>query len=368
MSRGAAYPHRLIKEIYDQPEAVRECIYRERERVGEVVSLVAGRFARLYVCGAGGAGAAAIAGSYFFHTLNLIPAMYLPSSEFAYYPPPLDESSLLVAISLSGETADTLAAVRKAKSLKACVIGVTNTPGSTLAKESDHVILTHAGREMARVTTKTYTTQLAALYLLAVTLGRETEALTQQAADELLQELERMPDVMSQTVHKCHNELKEKDIASSFAKKEYAYVIGRGPNYSVAVKSALMLKEGVFICAEGIAGGEVIHGLIVLVRQGLPIIGIVAKGEAYSLMVKNLRDVKRFGAYVLAIGEDEALETVADQVLKIPADVPEILSPLVTAIPPQLLVYKIALKKGIDPDKPVHVPKSRTAETLFDTG
>jgi glutamine---fructose-6-phosphate transaminase (isomerizing) len=282
------------------------------------------------------------------------------ASEFRYRNPIINNRTLMIVVSQSGETADTLAALRLAKNEGARVIAVTNVVGSSVARDADDIFYTWAGPEIAVASTKAYVTQLIAMYTIALYLGRLNGNVTIEAYRAIRDELLSIPD-------KVETVLEYKEVVQKFASKNYMhkdiYYIGRGLDNAVALEGALKLKEISYIHADAYAAGELKHGPIALIDKGVPVIALATQDELFDKMVSNIREVATRGAKVIGIactGNNE-IENVSEQVVYIPKTLP-ILTPILSVIPLQLLSYYTAVEKGCDVDKPRNLAKSVTVE------
>ncbi|HJZ86811.1 MAG TPA: isomerizing glutamine--fructose-6-phosphate transaminase, partial [Polyangia bacterium] len=282
------------------------------------------------------------------------------ASEFRYRDPILGAGDLLVAISQSGETADTLAAVKEAKQRGARVLGVVNVLGSSIARVADWALYTHAGPEIGVASTKAFTTQLAVMALLAIHLGRRSGALDPEAADRLLTELVMIPHKMVEVLGAASQ---VQVLARRYGGARDFLFLGRGTNYPIALEGALKLKEISYIHAEGYAAGEMKHGPIALVDEHMPIVVIAPRGPGYEKVLSNLTEVKARDGKVIALATrgDGEIGGLADEVILVP-DTPPCLQPLLTVLPLQLLAYHVADFKGTDVDQPRNLAKSVTVE------
>lgn len=293
-----------------------------------------------------------------------IPVEVELAHEFRYRDPVLNERTLVVAISQSGETMDTLMAVRYAKEHGARVLGIINTYGSTIAREADAVLYTHAGPEIAVASTKAFTAQITACYLLGLYLSELKGLKSVSEISGYLAELEEMPGRIEQVLE-SNDEVKA--LAARMKDVESVIFLGRHVGYPIALEGALKLKEIAYVHAEGFAAGELKHGPIALVEEGLPIFFIVPtprRAELHAKVVSNIAEVQARGAYVIAIAEegDTAVEEIAKQVIHVPADTPTLMMPLVTVVPLQMFACALATEKGYDVDKPRNLAKSVTVE------
>ncbi len=363
LERGG-YPHFMLKEIHEQPEAVAKTLTLERDRLFEIAEeLVKGDYSRLCMVACGTSYHAGLGGKYATEMIARFPVDVQIASEFRYVTKNLiDENTLVLAISQSGETADTLAAVREAKERGATTIALTNVVGSTITREVDHVIYTHAGFEKAVAATKTYTAQLAALYLLAVELGRHMGEITDSEAEEYLRELESVPEKLEKILSwEMERELAV--MSGRYKEKPNWFFIGRGPGYPTAMEGALKLKEITYQHAEAYPAGELKHGPLALIEEGVPVVAVVQPGGVYEKMLANVEEVKARGATVISVADesDDIVEEHSDHVIRVPS-ITEEFSPIVYTVPLQVLAYYMSVARGIDPDYPRNLAKSVTVE------
>ena len=360
------YPHFMLKEINEQPAAITATVSPRVEdgmpdlRIPELTDerLRSIRTVHLVACGtamhAGMVGKAAI------ETLARVPAEVDIASEFRYRDPLVDGNSLTIVISQSGETSDTLAALREAKRLGSRTLAVTNVVGSSIAREADQVVYTYAGPEIAVASTKAYTTQLLAMLMLAIYVGRLRGSMSAEREQELVQGLTFVPE----QIHKMLENVDQiKVFAREYGSSEDAFFLGRSLDYAVALEGALKLKEISYIHAEAYAAGELKHGTLALIVSGVPVIVLATQMDVYDKTVSNLQEVKAREAVVIAIGfeGDTSLEKYADHVIYIPRT-DKYLAPLMAVLPLQLLAYYAALTRGCDVDKPRNLAKSVTVE------
>ncbi|MEM2282771.1 MAG: glutamine--fructose-6-phosphate transaminase (isomerizing) [Candidatus Hadarchaeales archaeon] len=358
MAEKGGYPHFTLKEIYEQPDAVRETLRakaRELERLGRLIS----RAKHIYLVGCGTSYHAGLVGKYVLSRLAGISVEAVISSEFQESCR-ADEGSLIFAITQSGETADTLKAVRIAKAAGARVACLTNVVGSSITRESDLVCYTHAGPEVSVVATKTFSAQVTYLSLLSIHLAQNEGRLSRKETASLRSELFRIPDILRKSFPRVEPVVKR--LAKKYCQSQHFYLIGRGIGYPVAMEGALKIKEISYIHAEAMPGGELKHGTLALIEKGTPVIAIVPRGEARSRMVGNIEEIKARGATILALAEegDEVKEHVDELIPMQP--VREILSPLPYILPLQLLAYYMSVERGHDPDRPRALAKSVTVE------
>ena len=366
MAEKAGYRHFMLKEINEQPEAVdrtiRAHVVGDTLRLPEA-NLTAARAAliqRVVLLSCGTSYHAALIGRSMIERLAGLTTEVDLASEFRYRDAILDPGTLVVAVSQSGETADTLGAVHAAAERGARTLGITNVVGSALARETHGVIYTHAGPEIGVASTKTFSATVAALYLLAVALGRDRGYLHAQDAQKRLEELSEMPLLMSETLA-LHEQVGP--IAREIAPHTNLLYLGRGPQHAVALEGALKLKEISYIHAEGYAAGEMKHGPIALIDERMPVVVLTPRDASYDRMVGNVEEIKARGGRVIAVchrGDVEMTNRVS-RVLEVPA-APDLLMPLLTSIPLQLLAYEVALLRGTDVDQPRNLAKSVTVE------
>jgi glucosamine--fructose-6-phosphate aminotransferase (isomerizing) len=360
----AGYPHFMLKEIYEQPHAVTDTL---RGRLlpdshdavldDQEVTPLPGR---VVIIACGTSYHAGLVGKFLVENIARIPCEVDLASEFRYREPVVGSRDLVVGISQSGETADTLAAVKEARARRARTFAICNVVDSAIPRISDLVLYTHAGPEIGVASTKCFTAQLAALALLAIHLGRRNGALAGVAATELVGELLNIPHKMSETLKDC-GDLKE--LARKYKNARDFLFLGRGTNYPIALEGALKLKEISYIHAEGYAAGEMKHGPIALIGYGLPVVIIVPQGKGYEKVLSNLAEVRAREGHVIAVATkgDTAILQHCEDVLWVP-DAPSLLQPLLTVLPLQMLAYAVALARGNDVDQPRNLAKSVTVE------
>jgi glucosamine--fructose-6-phosphate aminotransferase (isomerizing) len=368
MAEKGGYKHFMLKEIFEQPRAVIDTIRgRLVEEQGDVafenVKLdrsVLKEIRRIFLIACGTSFHAALVGKFLIEGLSRIPVEADIGSEFRYRNPVVGEGDLLVAISQSGETADTLAAMREAKRRGARTLAICNVVESSLARDADGVIYSHAGPEIGVASTKTFATQLTILFLLAVRIGREMGALSAKDGARLIKELVRIPHLMEET-------LKDSKAVAQIARKylharDFLY-LGRGINYPIALEGALKLKEISYVHAEGYPAGEMKHGPIALIDREMPVVVLATQNEVYDKVLSNIEEVRAREGKVIALASpsDEAILGKADDVITIPETLPS-LTPILLTIPLQLLAYYMADFKGTDVDQPRNLAKSVTVE------
>jgi len=362
------YEHFMLKEIYEAAEVIKNTTRgrliadKGLVKLGglEVVLSQIKDLDRLVIVGCGSAYYAAMAGRYMLEEYAGIPVEVELGSEYRYKKNLLTGKSAVVAVTQSGETADTLASIRKAKAAGLLTLGIVNTVGSTIARETDAGVYNHAGPEIAVASTKAFLSQLTVFVLLTVMIGRDNGTLSQPEAIEILRELEGLPNVID-------NYLQDVSAIDVVAKKyidyQHAMFIGRKFHTSIAYEGSLKLKEVTYIHAEAYAGGELKHGSIALLDKQFPVIAIVPQDDVYEKMISNIEEAKARSAPVLAIASegDTQVQAVADDVLYIPKVHP-LLQPIITTIPLQLLAYKVGVAKCLNVDRPRNLAKSVTVE------
>ncbi|CAN5893953.1 glutamine--fructose-6-phosphate transaminase (isomerizing) [soil metagenome] len=360
------YPHFMLKEIHEQPGALHETLLG-RSRDGRIVldeqRLDDDDFRHLdkvYVVACGTSYHAGMVAKYALEHWARVPVEVEIASEFRYRDPILTPHTLVVAISQSGETADTLAAAAHARAQRARVVAISNVVGSSLAREADAVLYTRAGPEIAVASTKAFTTQILALEVLALFLAQLRRAMLPDEWRDQLQRMEALPDLMQQVFGQ---EAAIQQLASTIANARYVMFIGRQVGLPIALEGALKLKEISYLHAEGFPAGEMKHGPIALIEQGGPVIALATAGHVRGKIVSNIAEVKARGAMVVAIATegDTEIKAYADHVIYVP-EVHELLYPMLTVVPLQLLAYFIATELGCDVDQPRNLAKTVTVE------
>jgi glucosamine--fructose-6-phosphate aminotransferase (isomerizing) len=364
----SGYPHFMLKEIHEQPQTILDTMRgRYSYETGEAdlpdIGLTVDQFAavgRIWIAACGTSWHAGLVGKYLLEELARIPVQVDIASEFRYRNPLVEKQDLFVAISQSGETADTLAAVREAKQKGARVVSIVNVVGSTLARESDGVLYTHCGPEIGVASTKAFTAQLTALYLLALHCARARNVMTVADGKAWLDRLVQLPALVERVLGR---EAEIVAIAKRYYKKRNFLFLGRGINYPIALEGSLKLKETSYIHAEGYPAGEMKHGPIAMIDKDMPIVMLAPRDRLYEKTVSNLMEVKARRAPVIAfVAEGERdLGKVADAVFTVP-DTHPMMSPILFTIPLQLLAYHIAVLRGADVDQPRNLAKSVTVE------
>ncbi len=364
----SGYEHFMLKEINEQPKALVDTI---RPRVsGDEIKLDDIVFDKRYlesleridIIGCGSAYHAGIVGKSFIERHCRIPVTCVLASEYVYSQPIVSERTLTFIISQSGETADTLSALRLAKSLGSRTIAVVNVVHSAIAREADGVLYTHAGPEIAVATTKGYTTQVAALYLIGLKIADTLGTVTSKRYNELLAAIESIPDKTAEILRK-EEVSKIKNYADKFGEHKCVFFIGRGTDYAASLEGALKLKEISYIHAEAYAAGELKHGTISLIEDGTLTLALVTQSALYHKMESNIKSVKSRGGTVLAIAsrKNSSIISCSDAMLNIP-DCDDDVSPVLTAVILQIFAYYVALNRNCDIDKPRNLAKSVTVE------
>lgn len=366
ISKGR-YPHFMRKEVFEQPKILQANIERLFKNDGIVLGpefLLYPDFIeqidRIVIQACGTSYHAGIVGKYYFEKFSRIPVTVEISSELRTSEFLFEDNTLMVAISQSGETADTIAALRKAHTRGIKTLGVLNVHRSSIAREADSTIYIHAGPEIGVASTKAYTTQILTLLALAFYFGRVRQAIPNDRLREVQNDLRRLPEQVKDIL-KLDRQVREVATRLTFA-RDFIF-LGRGINYPSALEGALKLKEIAYVHATGYPAGEMKHGPISLVDEKVPVIGIVPKDSVYEKMIANLAEAKARKGKIVAIGTegDKELKEIADEVFSIP-ETPEYLSPILVAPPLQLLAYHIAVLRGCDVDKPRNLAKSVTVE------
>ena len=361
------YAHYMLKEIHEQPEAARKTAAPRLDVPEEnwlpIRPEEAKRLKKITIVACGTAYHAGIYGQYAIEKLARIPVEAAIASEYRYRDPIIGEDELFIAVSQSGETADTLAALREAKRQGAHVIALCNVVGSTIAREAgeENTLYTYAGPEIAVASTKAYTTQAELLFLIGMALGKMRGHLTAEQAEALAAEVRALPGKM-ETALKTEPQLQR--IASTASQKKHVFFVGRGMDYALSMEAALKLKEVSYIFSEAYAAGELKHGPIALLQEGRLVVATITQPQLIDKTMSNLMEVKARGARILAICREslrEKVEPEVDELILIP-DADELLCPLLAAIPLQLFAYCMAVQRGCDVDKPRNLAKSVTVE------
>ena len=358
----------MLKEIHEQPRAIRDTLAGKLDLNEMKVTLpevkltpeFVKELSKVHIVACGTAYHAGLVGKYLIEKLARIPVEVDVASEFRYRNPIVAKDSLTIIISQSGETADTLAAMREAKNLGSRILAITNVVGSSVAREAEDLILTLAGPEIAVASTKAYTTQLLSVSLFAIYLAQHRGTISDNHRLALVQALQNMPNQIEKVLN---TETKIKDFADDFKGCEDIFFIGRGLDYAVSQEGALKLKEISYIHAEAYAAGELKHGTLALIIEGVPVFALVTQGDLYDKMISNIKEVKARDATVVAVANagDHETEKSVDYVLHIPLT-HSMLTPILSVVPLQLFAYYAAKARNCDVDKPRNLAKSVTVE------
>lgn len=363
------YSHFMLKEIYEQGKAIKDTlrgrITKDKKSIYfsdlNISSADLKNVKEIFIVACGTAYYAGYTGKYFIEEIVKIPVEIDIASEFRYRNVPVDNSSLVLAISQSGETADTLASVREAKRKGAKILSICNVVGSSLSRESDGVIYTYAGPEICVASTKAYTSQIVTIYLFALYFAEVLNRLSLEEMSDYLQELWKIPSLVEKILKDTSEPMKR--YAEELSGARSVLYLGRNINFPNALEGALKLKEISYIHAEGYAAGEMKHGPIALIDEGLPVVCLAPKSKTYEKIISNIQEVKarRGKVFAVATEGDEGIKKYCDEVIYIP-EINELFSPVLTVIPLQLLAYYTALKRNCDIDQPRNLAKSVTVE------
>ena len=362
------YEHFMLKEIHEQPKAVRDTMSPRIAKDNSAIVMdelkwnkeYLESFNKIYIVACGTAYHAGLVGKYYIEKLVRVPVEVDVASEFRYREPIIDDRTLTIVVSQSGETSDTLAALKESKRLGAKTLAVTNVVGSSIAREADQVIYTWAGPEIAVASTKAYTTQLITMFMLAAYMAGIKGTQTPERIRGLIGKLRDIPAQVSEILEDVEP---IKTFAKQYGFNEDVFFIGRSLDYDVVLEGALKLKEISYIHAEAYAAGELKHGTLALIVEGIPVIALATQKSVYEKTMSNIKEVKARDAVVIGIaaqGDDE-MEKYVDHVIKVP-ETDELLIPILTVIPLQLLAYYAAITRGCDVDKPRNLAQSVTVE------
>jgi glucosamine--fructose-6-phosphate aminotransferase (isomerizing) len=350
------FSHFMLKEIYEQPKAISDTLIGRLS--GLDLKIKFKKIDKIVIIACGTAFNAGLVGKYAIEKWGNIPVDVELASEYRYREPSLNEKTLVIPISQSGETMDTLMALRYAKSKGAKILSVCNTNGSTIARESDSVLYTHAGPEIAVASTKAFATQLVAMYLIGLEIGRKLNSLTKKEIEVICEELSQLPARVEQILETVEP---LRETTRKFKSAESILFLGRHVGYPTALEGALKLKELAYMHAEGFAGGELKHGPIALIDKGTPVIAIMPSQDSVlaEKMSSNIQEVKARGAVVIVISEYEF--SGADHLIRIPK-VTQLMQPVLAVVPLQVIAYEMAVVRGNDVDQPRNLAKSVTVE------
>lgn len=365
-AQKGGYPFFMLKEIYEQPDAIRNTI---APRINQELSdftedgiddAIFKDCKRISIVACGTAMHAGMVGKHLIEKKLRIPVHVDCASEFRYKDPIIDEETLTIVLSQSGETIDTLEALKLAKNRGSKVLSIVNVKGSTIARESDYVLYTHAGPEIAVASTKAYTVQVAAMYLIACRIGLVKGLITEHDAKRFMTKLTNASNIVEETL-KCADDIKR--VADHIKFATDTFYIGRGLDYTMSLEAALKLKEISYVHAEAYAAGELKHGTIALISENVPVIALATQEDVYAKVISNIREVKARGAYVVLVSMDEEVNdpSICDQHIRLPKMDSEFTS-FATAVVLQLVAYYTSEAKGLDVDKPRNLAKSVTVE------
>lgn len=359
------YPHFMLKEIFEQPQAVKETfnkrVHNNKADFSDVLNYEdIKNIDKIYIVACGTAYHAGLQGQFALQKIAKLNSIADIASEFRYNDPFIDNKTMVIFVSQSGETSDTLAALKEAKKKGALTVAITNVVGSTISREADKVIYTMAGPEIAVASTKAYTTQVTIFYLLALYIAELKKSISEKEYKEYISEIKNMPEKIQAILDNCE---KIKPSAEYFKDKTSGFYIGRGLDYKIAVEGSLKIKEVSYIHTEAFASGELKHGTIALIEDNIPVVVIATQKSLIDKSVSNIKEVKARGAHIITIGfeDNENLKNVSDNFIGIP-ECNDMFSGFLSIIPLQLLAYYTSFAKGIDVDKPRNLAKSVTVE------
>lgn len=364
----SGFPHFMLKEIFEQPRSIKDSM-RGRVNIAKEIVALGGiidyeekflNAKRIIIIACGTSWHAGLVGEYLFEDLARIPVEVEYASEFRYRNPVIYENDIIIAISQSGETADTLAAIELAKAKGATIIGICNVVGSSIARATHAGSYTHAGPEIGVASTKAFTAQVTVLTLMALTTAQKKGSISRSRLNEIITELENIPDKVD-SILKLNDKIKS--LAEKFKDSKNFLYLGRGYNFPVALEGALKLKEISYIHAEGYPAAEMKHGPIALIDEKMPVVVIATKKGTYEKVISNIQEVKaRKGIIIAIVTEgDTTVKNLADHIIEIP-ETEEMMVPLLATIPLQLLAYHIAVLRGCNVDQPRNLAKSVTVE------
>ena len=350
------FTHFMLKEIYEQPKAISDTLIGRLD--GLNLKLRFKKFEKIVIIACGTAYNAGLVGKYAIEKWGQIPVDVELASEYRYREPSLDKKTLVIPISQSGETMDTLMALRYAKSKGATIFSVCNTNGSTIGRESDAVLYTHAGPEIAVASTKAFATQLIAMYLIGLEIGKSLDNLSKKEVNTIVDQLSSLPAKVEQVLETVEP---LRELTRKFKDAESVLFLGRHVGYPTALEGALKLKELAYMHAEGFAGGELKHGPIALIDKATPVVAIMPAEHSVlaEKMASNIQEVKARGAVVIAISEFDFVG--ADHLIRIPK-IDQLLQPVLAVVPLQVIAYEMAVARGNDVDQPRNLAKSVTVE------
>ena len=350
------FSHFMLKEIYEQPKAIADTLIGRLDGLDSKIKFK--KFEKIVIIACGTAYNAGLVGKYAIEKWGQIPVDVELASEYRYREPSLDKKTLVIPISQSGETMDTLMALRYAKSKGATIFSVCNTNGSTIGRESDAVLYTHAGPEIAVASTKAFATQLIAMYLIGLEIGKQLDRLSKKEIKEISDQLSALPAKVEQVLETVEP---LRELTRKFKDSQSVLFLGRHVGFPTALEGALKLKELAYMHAEGFAGGELKHGPIALIDKGTPVVAIMPAEHSVlaEKMASNIQEVKARGAVVIAISEFDFVG--ADHLIRIP-QTDQLLQPVLSVVPLQVIAYEMAVARGNDVDQPRNLAKSVTVE------
>ena len=360
------YPHYMLKEIHEQPAAITRTIApRIKDLLPDfsedgIPDSFFENCSDITVVACGTAMYAGMVGKTLIQSMLKIPVTVAIASEFRYEEPVIGENSMVIVVSQSGETIDTLEALRLANQYTKKTLSIVNVKGSSIARESNYVLYTHAGPEIAVASTKAYTVQVASFYLLACKLGLVLGKITPDFAKDFISTLQKVPETIAPIIDQAAT---VEQLTKRMINAQNAFFIGRGLDYTLSMEGALKLKEISYIHAEAYAAGELKHGTIALISEGVPVIAVASQKHVYSKVISNIREVKARGAYVILLSKDETISdpSICDVHLKLP-DVPDAFTVFCSVVIFQLIAYYASVGKGLNPDQPRNLAKSVTVE------
>jgi glucosamine--fructose-6-phosphate aminotransferase (isomerizing) len=354
------YSHFMLKEIHEQPDAIARTLERSTPDANKLAELYPLKsFDLIYITGSGTSYHAGLAGQYAMATITKTFTSVIPSSEFRYWvPSSAGKKSMVFAVSQSGESADVLNATRFARENGSTVIAITNTPGSSLTKLAHSTILIHAGEEKAVTATKTYTSQLVAMFTIALACAEKGELLEKDTLSALSKTMLEVPHYVKETISLCESQVDS--LAGKLKSNKFIFLLGSGPNYATSLEGALKLKESSEIVAEGFATREFIHGPMQLISEGTPIIVFMPHSEGKEETLRSITNFGKLGARVILVSCFEDVDSVSKDLfecIKVQSKIEEIFTPIVYIVPIQLFAFHMAVKRGLNPDRPEKLSK-----------
>lgn len=359
------YPHFMLKEIFEQPKSIEDTLARrisdKKEILFDDINLDISSINNIYIVACGTAYNAGLQGKFALQRIAKIKSDVDIASEFRYSDPFVDEKTLVILVSQSGETLDTLAALRDSKAKGAKTLAITNVIGSSIDREADHTIYTWAGPEIAVASTKAYTTQVTVFYMLALYLAKKKNCISNEEYNRVLDNLMAVPKQVASILERSEE---IKAVADHMKDCQHGFFLGRGLDYSIATEASLKMKEVSYMHTEAFASGELKHGTIALIEQDIPVVAITTQSDLFEKSVSNIKEVKARGAYVVSITQEkntEIIKEVSDNVILIP-NTDDLIAGITCIVPLQLLAYHVSILRGLDVDKPRNLAKSVTVE------